>query len=91
MSDERRLLPKDPPAELLLSMALRFDHGLGLPGYYDSLYGEGEHELRLQSTLAQMRQLYEEVSGYGFFDWSKYAEAAAVIATSAPAAPQAGD
>lgn len=63
------VLPKDPPDELIMSMALRFDHGLGCGGYYDALYGDGEHEKRLASTLLIMRQLYEEVSGHGFYKY----------------------
>lgn len=62
-------LPKEPPEGLLWSMALRYDHALGCEGYYDQ-WGEGQHEARKQGTMAIMRQLYEEVSGHGFFDWS---------------------
>ena len=60
-------LPKDPPEGLLMSMALRYDHGLGVPGYYDTFGTQGFHAKRLLSTLATMRQLYEEVSGNGFY------------------------
>jgi len=60
-------LPQEPPAGLLMSMALRFDHGLGCGGYYDAICGDGEHQKRLESTLTVMRQLYEEVSGHGFY------------------------
>jgi hypothetical protein len=62
-------LPKEPPPGLLMSMAIRYDHGLGCPGYYDSFprfEGDG-HQKRLESTLRTMRQLYEEVSGQGFY------------------------
>lgn len=59
-------LPITPSAGLLMSMALRYDHGLGCPGYYDML-GEGQHKIRLEAALALMRQLYEEVSGQGFY------------------------
>src|SRR4030066_466181 len=58
-------LPKEPPLGLLMSMALRSDHGLGVPGYYDQL--GIDHNKRLKSTLATMRQIYEEVSGHGFY------------------------
>ncbi len=71
-------LPKDPTPGLLMSMAMRYDHALGCPGYYDML-GEGEHEKRLQSVLTTMRQLYEEVSGYGFYRPSLEAEYAAKL------------
>ena len=63
-------LPKDPPPGLLMSMAIRYDHALGCEGYYDQeLFGNkpGEHQRRLEATLRTMRQLYEEVSGYGFY------------------------
>jgi hypothetical protein len=73
-------LPATPSPGLLMSMALRHDHALGMPGYYDSPLFSGNvrgnvrtgrdgvsHAMRLQSTLAQMRKLYEEVSGHGFY------------------------
>lgn len=59
-----------PPPGLLMSMALRFDHALGCPGYYDQpmLGGkEGEHARRLESTMREMRKLWEEVTGRGFY------------------------
>lgn len=65
------VLPADAPPGLLMSMAMRFDHGLGVPGYYDSEMfqrpGQPSHAQRLEATLATMRQLYEEVSGRGFY------------------------
>lgn len=60
-------LPKAPSLGLLMSMAIRYDHGLGMPGYYDALNGTGDHARRIKVTLAMMRQLYEEVAGYGFY------------------------
>ena len=64
-------LPKTPPDGLLHSMAIRYDHGLGLPGYYDTFpdTDEGAHERKYQATIRIMSQLYEEVSGYGFYKW----------------------
>lgn len=59
-------VPINPPDSLLLSMAIRYDHGLGVPGYYDML-GAGEHQKRLNSTLTVMRQLHQEVVGKGFY------------------------
>jgi hypothetical protein len=64
-------LPKEPPLGLLVSMALRQDHGLGVPGYYDNMPFAAvsvSHARRLQCALDSMRQVYEEVSGHGF--WS---------------------
>ena len=84
------MLPKDPPPGLLMSMAIRYDHALGCSGHYDSV-GEGEHEKRLQSVLTTMRQLYEEVSGHGFYRADLEAEYAeklrAVTGTGLPLAP----
>jgi hypothetical protein len=68
-------LSKEPPDGLLMSMAVRYDHGLGIPGYYDQFqflnYGV-THEQRLKATLVTMRQLYDEVAGYGFFKYPEY-------------------
>lgn len=63
------VLPKEPSSGLLMSMAIRYDHGLGVPGFYDSLPIQlgVTHAQRLESALGTMRQLYEEVSGYGFY------------------------
>jgi len=71
-------LPKEPPPGLLMSMALRYDHGLGCDGYYD-MFGAGEHEKRLRGTLATMRQIYEEVSGNGFYRPEREAFYAAML------------
>jgi len=63
-------LPKEPPKELLMSMALRWDHALGRPGYYDQPFikqASVTHKMKLDSTLVLMRKLYEEVAGYGFY------------------------
>lgn len=63
----------EPPDGLLLSMAIRSDHGLGCPGYYDSLSGIGvgeggvTHAMRLEMTMREMRKLWEEVTGRGFW------------------------
>lgn len=67
------VVPVEPTDKLLLSMAIRFDHGLGLPGYYDQelfgkkLGGDISHARRLEVALSQMRQLHEEVVGAGFY------------------------
>lgn len=66
-------IPAAPTPGLLMSMALRYDHGLGCPGYYDQLAAfsgntsQPTHEQRLKATLSTMRQLHEEVSGRGFY------------------------
>lgn len=56
-----------PTDALLMSMALRYDHALGLPDYYDELEGQGASQRRLDAALALMRQLHEEVVGAGFY------------------------
>jgi hypothetical protein len=77
------VLPQEPPPGLLMSMAIRYDHGLGMPGYYDSLNAAGltahglTHKQRLESALRTMRQLYEEVSGHGFYSPEREAAYAA--------------
>jgi hypothetical protein len=70
--------PVDPSPGLLMSMAIRYDHALGLPGYYDGALFSGSgvtHAQRLESTLRTMRQLWEEVVGQGFY--KRYAAAIA--------------
>ncbi len=63
-----RLVPVEPSDALLWSMAIRYDHGLGCPGYYDQplMARDGiTHEMRLKSAMTTMRQLHEEVVGTG--------------------------
>ena len=68
--EDRITLPTVPPEGLLLSMAIRFDHGLGVQGYYDDpMFGPPSHQKRLERTMRTMNQLYEEVSGGGFFTY----------------------
>lgn len=82
-------LPKEPPPGLLMSMAIRYDHGLGVPGYYDNLImGRAPepwetHAARLASALSLMRKLYEEVSGHGFYRPEREAEYAKLAAIDA--------
>jgi len=64
-------VPVYPPAELLMSMALRLDHALGCPGYYDEGLAKRDgitHARMLEVALQQMSQVYEEVSGRGFYN-----------------------
>lgn len=70
IEDTEPILPQTPDPELLMSMALRYDHGLGMPGHYDQgIYQASgiSHKQRLEATLSTMKQLYEEVAGYGFY------------------------
>jgi len=64
------LISKTPPEELLISMAVRDDHGLGCPGYYDQAIFSGDgitHARRMEIRIADMRKVYEEVAGEGFY------------------------
>lgn len=63
-------IPAEPPKALLMSMALRLDHGLGCPGYYDTalLGGQpGVHAMRIEAAMRDMGKVYEEVVGRGFY------------------------
>lgn len=64
-------VPREPTDALLLSIAVRFDHGLGVPGYYDAAFfrgGDGEsHAEILERTcrlagLAQRELLHVSLS-----------------------------
>lgn len=63
----KALIPTEPSDALLKSMAIRYDHGLAIPGYYDQTMFKSDtsHKERLEST---MRQLHEEVVGMGFYE-----------------------
>lgn len=65
-----------------MSMALRYDHGLAVPGYYDTFRRPGDptHAQRLEQTLRTMRKLWEEVTGNGFYSPEKEADYAALAA-----------
>lgn len=67
-----------PSPGLLMSMALRYDHSIGMPGRYDwkSLPGIGEKEVgrhtrMLVGTMITMGQLWQEATGNGFYDPAK--------------------
>lgn len=67
------LIPIEPTEALLESMAVRYDHGLACPGYYDQAMFKSDisHKERLESTVRTMRQLHEEVVGVGFYKHDK--------------------
>lgn len=79
-------MQKEPPPGLLMSMAIRYDHGLGIPGYYDQPFWQaannGSQKQRMESTIGIMRQLWEEVVGLGYYAPEKEADYAAMA--SAP-------
>lgn len=63
------VVPREATDSLLRSMAVRSDHGLGCPGYYDQEMFAASgvtHARRLESAMTTMRQLHEEVVGTGF-------------------------
>ena len=67
------VVPVEPTIGRLMSMAIRDDHGLGVPGFYDNLsFTAGgpywpPHQQRIEAAIARMRQLYEEAIGEGFY------------------------
>ena len=69
------LVPREPERERLVSMAIRYDHALAVPGYYDNPafahFGGVGHAKRLEGTIISMRQLYEEAIGQGFYPNNK--------------------
>lgn len=62
-------LPKEPPADLIESMCYRYAHDFGLDKDPDSPLSSGWTMQERQSLRSTMRQLYEEVSGNGFYKW----------------------
>jgi hypothetical protein len=66
-------VPRVPSEGRLVSMAIRDDHGLGVPGYYDNPMFKparaliAPHQKRMESAMARMRQLYEEAIGLDFY------------------------
>ena len=98
------LVPKTPSQACLRSMAIRSDHGLGVPGYYDSPLlqqiaaasasgSEGKsfalsHEQRMGAAMIRMSQLYEEAVGQGFFT---HEAPASMTQSQSPASTQLKD
>jgi hypothetical protein len=77
---EGKVLVSVAPSDgLLMSMAIRSDHALGCPGYYDQK-GLGRpnngvsHARMLECALGGMRKLHEEVVGTGFYSPEKEAD-----------------
>lgn len=59
---ERR--QSEPPPGLLVSIALRLDHGLFMPQLGEDEEG---HKRRIEVTLSDARRAWEECSGNGFY------------------------
>jgi hypothetical protein len=64
------VVPKVPTPGLLMSIAIRLDHAIGMPGYYDqfSESSPGTHARRLELLLSDARRAHEEITGQGFYD-----------------------
>jgi hypothetical protein len=63
-------VPVEPTDGLLMSIAMRFDHAIAMPGFYDQqmLGGKpGDHARRLSSLIADARRAHEEIVGKGFY------------------------
>ena len=63
------ILPKEPPHGLLWSMAMRMHHDFGIDADDTSPMASGWTHAEREVVLQDMRRLYEEVSGHGFFTW----------------------
>ena len=76
------LVSVEPTVGLLMSMAVRRDHGLGYPGYYDdpAFGGAGWHQRRLDAALGYARQQHEEVVGHGFYSADREQQYASLAA-----------
>lgn len=69
--------PMAPPPGLLMSIAMRLDHRLGVPGYYDgALFSASgiSHVQRLEIALLDAKRAWEEVVGHGFYRSDREAE-----------------
>lgn len=62
-------VPLEPSKGLLTSIALRLDHGLGCPGYYDQFprFDGDTHQGRLDQALTDAKRAHEEIVGTGFY------------------------
>lgn len=67
-------LPKDPPPGLLWSMALRLRHDFGIDADDTSPMACGFTPEEREAMLRDMRRLYDEVAGSGFFQWEDVTE-----------------
>jgi len=75
LREERKgkaLVPIEPSPGLLMRMAIRNNHGLGIPRYYDQpLLIKANHGVTharlLQRAISEMRKIHDEVVGDGFY------------------------
>jgi len=66
-------VPKIPPRELLVSMAMRLHHDFGLEKYKDATFGftQGFTKEEREQILIDMERCYDEITGQGFYSWNK--------------------
>lgn len=85
------LVPVEPTPGRLMSMAIRSDHALGCPGYYDQELlrypGAPTHQQQLDSAIREARAQYEEVVGAGFYSHEKEADYVAMLAARPEVSP----
>lgn len=63
-------VPREASPGLLVSMAIRSDHALAVPGYYDGdMFPASNvtHADRLMAAVRTARQMHEEVVGIGYY------------------------
>lgn len=79
------VVPIRPSDGVLMSMAIRMDHALGVEGYYDNVPmfmrgpNHASHADRKSVALADARRCYEEVVGTGFYHPEKEKDYASLV------------
>lgn len=85
------LVPVEPTPGLLMSMAMRADHALGCPGYYDQLMfkvpGHVDHQRMLDAAIADARKQHQEVVGTGFYAPEREGHYAALLSARPEVSP----
>jgi hypothetical protein len=67
-------LPTEPPAGLLWSMAMRLRHDFGIDAEPGQVLSSGFTSQEREALLVDMRRLYNEVAGHGFYKWQDVTE-----------------
>lgn len=52
------------PRALVWNLMVRYDHGMGCDGYYDTIFGVGEHVRRKSQLITQMTKVVSVVESY---------------------------
>jgi len=63
------MLPAEPPAALLVAMAMHLRHDFGLDAHDNNLMAKGFTPEQREDMLKDMRRIYNEVAGRGLFKW----------------------